>query len=120
MKLNKKDLISNQELDEILDYISYQGLTENKKIIAISIKNQQNIEKLLDLIYKSLPQIINFKIELPLNQETQSFVSWIYEKAHVLEISYDKYVIIHIESSIGLREKIISRCKDLKGRLLLD
>jgi len=117
--LNKKDLISNQEFDEILNYITNEGLTENKKIIAISAKNQQNIEKLLDLIYESLPQIVRFKIKLPLNQETQSFVSWIYEKAHVLEISYDKYIVIHIESSIGLKEKIISRCKNLQGRLLL-
>ena len=72
----------------------------------------------MELIYESLPQIVRFKIELPLNQEIQSFISWIYERAHVLEISYDKYVIIHIESSLGLKEKIISRCKGLKGRIL--
>lgn len=116
--LNKKDLISNQDLNERLNYIINLGLTENKKIITISAKNQNNIEKLLELIYESLPQIVRFKIELPLNQEIQSFISWIYERAHVLEISYDKYVIIHIESSLGLKEKIISRCKDLKGRIL--
>ena len=116
--LNKKDLISNQDLNERLNYIINLGLTENKKIITISAKNQNNIEKLLELIYESLPQIVRFKIELPLNQEIQSFISWIYERAHVLEISYDKYVIIHIESSLGLKEKIISRCKGLKGRIL--
>ncbi len=49
--LNKKDLISNNELNDRLKFINYHGLTENKKIIAISVKNQQNIEKLLDLIY---------------------------------------------------------------------
>ncbi len=116
--LNKKDLISNQDLNERLNYIINLGLTENKKIITISAKNQNNIEKLLELIYESLPQIVRFKIELPLNQEIQSFISWIYEKTHVLEISYDRYVIIHIESSLGLKEKILSRCKDLKGRIL--
>jgi len=116
--LNKKDLISNQDLNERLNYIINLGLTENKKIITISAKNQNNIEKLLDLIYESLPQIVRVKIELPLNQEIQSFISWIYEKAHVLEISYDRNVIIHIESSVGLKEKIISRCMDLKGRIL--
>ena len=116
--LNKKDLISNQDLNERLSYIINLGLTENKKIITISAKNQNNIEKLLDLIYESLPQIVRFKIELPLNKEIQSFISWIYEKAHVLEISYDRNVIIHIESSVGLKEKIISRCMDLKGRIL--
>jgi hypothetical protein len=72
------------------------------------------------LIYESFPQIVKFKIKLPLNEETQSFISWIYEKAHVLEISYDEYVIIHIESNIGLKEKIVSRCRNFKGSLLLD
>jgi len=118
--LNKTDLISNEELNERLDYINNQGLTENKKIIAVSAKNQNNIEKLLDFIYESLPQLVKFKIKLPLNEETQSFISWIYEKAHVLEISYDEYIIIHIESNMALKEKIISRCKELKGRLYLD
>lgn len=118
--LNKTDLISDDELNDRLKYIINIGVIENRKIITLSVKNQQNIEKLLDLIYESLPQLVKFKIILPLNQETQSFVSWIYEKAHVLDISYDDKIVIYIESNIGLKEKIISRCKELKGRLLID
>jgi len=118
--LNKTDLIPNEELNEKLSYVNNQGLTQNKKIIAVSAKNQYNIEKLLDLIYESLPQMVKFKIKLPLNEQTQSFISWIYEKAHVLEISYNENVIINIESNIGLKEKIISRCRDLNGQLILD
>jgi len=72
------------------------------------------------LIYESLPQLVKFKIKLPLNEETQSFISWIYEKAHVLGISYDENVIIHIESNMGLKEKIISKCRDYKGQLIQD
>jgi len=118
--LNKTDLISNEELDDRLKYLTSQGLTENKKIIAVSVKNQYNIEKLLDLIYESLPQLVKFKIKLPINKETQSFISWIYEKAHVLEISYDESVIIYIESNTKLKERIISRSMDLKGEYILD
>jgi len=118
--LNKTDLISDDDLNDKLKYIINQSLTENKKIIAVSVKNQQNIDKLLELIYESLPQLIKFKIKLPLNNETQSFVSWIYEKAHVLKISYNDYIEIHIESNIGLKEKIITKCKELKGSSFLD
>ena len=118
--LNKTDLISNDELNDRMDYITNSGLTEYKKIIAVSAKNQYNIEKLLDLIYESLPQLVKFKIKLPLNEETQSFISWIYEKAHVLGISYDENVIIHIESNMGLKEKILSKCRDYKGQLIQD
>ena len=118
--LNKTDLIPSDKLNYILNYINNQGLIENKKIIAISVKNKHNIQKLLDLIYESLPQLVKFKIILPLNEKTQSFVSWIYEKAHVLDISYDENIKICIESNIGLKEKIVSRCKNLKGQLILD
>jgi GTP-binding protein HflX len=118
--LNKTDLISDDELNDKLKYITEQGLTKNKKIICISIKNNYNIDKLLDLIYESLPQLIKYKIVLPINKETQSFISWIYKKAHVLEISYKENVTIHIESNIILKEKIISRCKELNGKVLLN
>lgn len=118
--LNKTDLISNDEINDKLNHINDQGLIENKKIIAISIKNQHNIQKLLDLIYESLPQIVKFKIILPLNEKTQSFVSWVYGKAHVLDISYDENIKMSIESNLGLKDKIVSRCKNLKGQLIFD
>jgi GTP-binding protein HflX len=118
--LNKMDLISKEDLDDKIKYINNSGLAENKKLIAISAKNQSNIDELLDLIYESLPQLVKFKIQLPLNKDTQSFISWIFEKAHVLDISYAENAKLYIESSIGLRDKILSRCKELNGTLLLD
>ncbi len=115
--LNKTDLISEQELKERIEYIQKQGLIENRKIIPISIKNKENIDTLLDLIYDSLPQLVRFKIKLPAGKDTQSFVSWIYEKAHVSEISYNSFVTISIECNTNLRDKIVSKCKDINGTL---
>ena len=113
--LNKTDLISEQELKDRIEYIQKQGLTKNRKISSISIKNQENIDVLLDLIYESLPQLVRFMIKLPVNEDTQSFISWIYEKARVFDISYDEYVMVSIESNTNLRNKIVSKCKDLNG-----
>ena len=113
--LNKADLISEQELKDKIEYIQKQGSFKNRKITSISVKNRENIDKLLDFIYESLPQLVKFKIKLPVNQETQSFISWIYEKAHVLDISYDENVTLFIECNINLRDKIVSKCQDFNG-----
>ena len=58
------------------------------------------------------------KIKLPLNDESQSIISWIYEKANILDISYEEYAVLSIECNIGVREKIISKCNDINGKLV--
>ena len=73
---------------------------------------------LLDCIYEVLPQIAKIKIRLPVNEKTQSFISWIYEKAHVSEISYDDYVTLCVECNEKIKGKIISKCREYNGLIL--
>jgi GTP-binding protein HflX len=113
--LNKIDLISEGELHVKIEDILKNFLMENRKIIPISVKKTENIDELLNLISDSLPQLVRFKIKLPVNKESQSFISWIYEKAHVLDISYDRYATLSIECNIRLRDKIILKCQDING-----
>jgi len=113
--LNKSDLISEKELNSRIESIKNQGFVENRKIVSISVKNKRNFEILLKLVYESLPQLVRFKIKLPINKESQSFISWIYEKAHVFDISYSDYVTLTIDSNIRLRDKILTKCQELNG-----
>jgi GTP-binding protein HflX len=115
---NKSDIISNNEIDKRIDFLKTSGLINNKKTITISIKNKNNIDDLLDIIYDSLPQLVKFKIKLPINKESQSFISWIYEKANISNISYSNYAHITIECNSSLQTKIIKKCKDLKGQII--
>jgi GTP-binding protein HflX len=116
--LNKIDLISDNELHEKIEEISDIFLIENRKIIPISVKKTEHIDKLLDLICDSLPQLVRVTIKIPINDESQSFISWIYEKTHVINISYDEYATLSIECNIGLRDKIILKCNDINGMIL--
>jgi len=115
---NKTDKISEKELRDRIEYIEKQGLIKNRKIVSISIKNQENIDTLLDLIYELLPQLVRFKIKLPTGTDTQSFISWIYEKARVSDISYNGFVTVSIECNTNLRDKIISRCQEINGTVV--
>ncbi len=112
---NKADIISKKEINSRIDYIKNRGFIKNKKIVIISVKNKKNIDALLKLIYESLPQLVRFKINLPINKETQSFISWIYEKANVLDISYGDYAALSIECNSILRSKIITKSQNLNG-----
>jgi len=116
--LNKTDLLSDEEINDRIGYLQKSGLIKNKKMIPISIKNRKNIDALLDTIHDSLPHMATVKIRLPANEKTQSFISWIYEKAHVSDISYGDYITICVECNAIMKDKIISRCMDLHGSVI--
>jgi len=70
---------------------------------------------LLKTIYESLPDLISFKIKLPLVEQTHPLVSWIYDKAHVQDISYNDNVILSVECNIEIYKKIVSKSNDVNG-----
>ncbi len=115
---NKCDLISQDVLDYRIKFFKDMNILNDKKMVFISVKNDFNINNLSDAIYSSLPSLVCCKIKIPLNDKSQSFVSWIYETAHVLDISYDDFVIVSFECTSSVCDKIVSRCKDLDGLVL--
>ena len=116
--LNKIDLLSEDELEIRINYLKKSGLTKNREVISVSAKNRKNMGMLLGIIHDLLPNLAKIKIRLPANEKTQSFVSWIYEKAHISDISYDDYITICVECNAMLKDKIISKCKDLQGSII--
>jgi GTP-binding protein HflX len=116
--LNKIDLLSEDELEIRINYLKKSGLTKNREVIYVSAKNRKNMGMLLGIIHDLLPNLAKIKIRLPANEKTQSFVSWIYEKAHISDISYDDYITICVECNAMLKDKIISKCKDLQGSII--
>ena len=116
--LNKIDLLSEDELEIRINYLKKSGLTKNREVISVSAKNRKNMGVLLGIIHDLLPHLAKIKIRLPANEKTQSFVSWIYEKAHVSDISYDDYITICVECNAMIKDKIISKCKDLQGSII--
>jgi GTP-binding protein HflX len=116
--LNKSDLISKKEIKEKTDFLQKNLLIKDKKMVSISVKNEENIDVLLDLIYNSLPGLIEFNIKLPVSNNNQSFISWIYDKAQVNNISYDDFVNISIKCNVEVYRKIISRCKEINNCII--
>ena len=116
--LNKSDLVSKENLSKITEYLQKQGLTNNREILSVSVENKENIDILMDVIYESLPHLAKITIELPANEKTQSFISWLYEKVHVCSVSYSETVKLDIECNPLIRDKIVSMCHTLDGEIV--
>jgi len=116
--LNKIDLLTEDEISKRIGFLQKDGKVKGKTIIPVSIKFKKNIPVLLDAIYDSLLHVKTITIRLPLSEETQAFISWLYEKTHVSSINYDDEVTITVECNVLLKDKIISTCNKLQGSIV--
>ncbi len=116
--LNKIDLINKIEIENLFHYLDKKGLINDKTFVPISVKNKSNIGQLIDTIYSSLPNKIQISLKLPINKETQAFVSDLYDKTGILNIYYTDCITITIECNEKIMDKIISKCELLHGTLI--
>lgn len=116
--LNKIDLIDTATLKTIQEYLEDTGIIEDHTIIALSVKEQKNIEELLRTIYDSLPHMLKITFQLPLEEHSQRFISQLYEKTKVLHITYGPVITIEVECNEKIKEKLIAACRAIKGEVL--
>ena len=116
--LNKTDLITNGEIEKRIEFIKKQDFSEDRAIVVISVKEQRNTEILIDTIIKSLPNFVKSTIKFPIDEKSQSLISWIYDKTHVLEVTYDDFVTISFECNNLVKNQVISKCKEFKGVII--
>ncbi len=117
--LNKTDLLSEDEISLKIQKIKESDLFRDYKICNISTMKNQNIQELLDLIYSSLPRIVKYKIRLPFCNESQTLLSWIYDKTNVKDVTYDNFINITGECNNQIKDKISSECKKIKGYFII-
>lgn len=113
--LNKTDLIGKNDIKNLIDFLNKRGLLNDKLCIPISVKHKINIEKLLEIIYNSLPNLVKMTLKFPIDEKSQSFISELYKKAGVFSIKYNHCITIDIECNSKIKEKILSKCKSLNG-----
>ena len=111
--LNKIDMLDDSQINERLEIINHLKLPHIKRIVPISLKTKQNMDKLICIIYESLPNIVKFKLKLPINESSQALVSWIYKKANVTNIYYNSHINLSIECNISIKNQILSKRKNL-------
>ena len=93
-------------------------MDKERPIVFVSAEQKRNLDLLLDAIYDALPRFNALTLNVPMVEQTQSFLSWLYSIAHVEEITYGKTVLVHLHCSQSMREKIIAKCRNLGGKII--
>ncbi len=116
--LNKIDLIDTPTLNTLRDYLKDMDIIETHIVVTISVKEQKNIEELLQTIYDSLPHMVKITFQLPLEEHSQRFISQLYEKTKVLHITYGSLITVEVECNEKIKEKLIASCRAVNGQVL--
>lgn len=116
--LNKCDLIDEKEMEHKTKAINKQDFAKNRKVMCISVSDGKNIDLLQNKIIDSLPDLVKCKIKLPLNENSQSLISFIHDKARVFDVVYDDSVNISFECNAHVYRQIISSCKKMDGSII--
>jgi 50S ribosomal subunit-associated GTPase HflX len=81
--LNKKDLISSNELKE--KTVDLQPVIQD--FVVISALREENLDSLESAVIKRLPHHLHLRLILPTNDEASHFLSWLYDRAKVSEVT---------------------------------
>ena len=116
--VNKIDLIDTTSLSILREYLDDIGITEEYSVVDISVKQQKNIDSLLQIVYDSLPHMVKITFQLPLEEKSQAFISQLYEKTKVINITYGQHITVKVECNENIKEKLIALCNSVKGKTL--
>jgi GTP-binding protein HflX len=115
LTLNKSDLLNPDEISSIKSILHKYFSNSNIQIIFISVKNYYGIQTLLDQIISSLPNMIDISLKIPQSKNILSFISWLYEKTYILNITYEESIRIKLKCNEQIKNKIESFCKTNNG-----
>jgi len=116
--LNKSDLIDATELEHKVDFVKKQEFAKDRKVVCISAEKNKNIGLLLDNVFVCLPSLVKCKIELRLNEESQSLISFIHDNARVFDLVYGDFITVSFECNNQICKQIVSSCKKLEGSVV--
>ncbi len=113
--VNKIDLIDDGTIDDLIQYLSQKDLLNNRLCVPISVTKEINIGMLLENIYMSLPNIVEMTLQLPMNEESQAFISQLYQKTRIINVTYGEVTRVDVACNVKIRDKIIAQCQKLDG-----
>ncbi|MFC7115020.1 GTPase HflX [Natronoarchaeum sp. GCM10025703] len=108
--LNKIDKVDDEELAEKRAALS--ALAPNP--VAVSGKEGENVERLIERIDQELPAWEHERLVMPMTDETMSIVSWIHDNAQVNDVNYgDDDVLVDFEARPTVVEQSRAKARDL-------
>lgn len=110
--LNKIDLLSEKKVQNKLDQIKGKVT----KPIPISALYKSNLDLLTFEVRQMLKKYVRASFKIPLQSETMSIISWLFQRADVKAISYrDGFAHVVFEARPWFAEKVKNRIEESNG-----
>lgn len=116
--INKIDVIDTNTLENLQKHLEETGIIKDYYVVTVSVKDKKNIEALLQRIYESLPHMVSVTFRLPLEEQSQAFISQLYRKTQVIDIAYTDVITVKVECNEKIKEKLIAACRAVNGDVL--
>lgn len=116
--INKIDVIDTNTLENLQKQLQETGIIKDYCVVTVSVKDKKNIEALLQRIYESLPHMVSVTFRLPLDEQSQAFISQLYRKTQVIDIAYTDVITVKVECNEKIKEKLIAACRAVNGDVL--
>jgi len=110
--LNKIDLLSKEELESKIRSLS----NYSSNLIPISALHKVNLSTLKMRIAEHLIRHVKSSVTIPINGDSLSFLSWIYDHANVVEVAYvNSHLQVSLLAKPTVAEKIRHSVENLGG-----
>jgi GTP-binding protein HflX len=102
--LNKTDLLEEDELARRVEAVEYLAPDP----VVVSAAEGENLDGLVARVKDELPDWDRETVELPMSDDGMSTVSWLYDRAEVLDVEYDDRIRVEFKA----RDEIIAKAHD--------
>jgi GTP-binding protein HflX len=110
--LNKIDLISAEDLDEKMKMLRKSALN----LVPVSALYGINIDVLKEKFVQYLERKVRLHFTVPMNDDSLSLLSWIFENSYVHNVDYGNDIInVYSSASTEIAEKIKERVDKVGG-----
>ena len=110
--LNKIDLLSESEIQSKTDVL--EGMEADS--VPISALYETDVDKLKQAIADHLKNYIEASFSVPITDESMSLLSWLFERAEVLHVTYkDESMNVVFEAIPWFADKVRGRVEKLEG-----
>lgn len=106
--LNKIDRVDEGRLERLLEFLR----EEVGEPVPISATQGEGLPRLREALVDVLPDLVSTTVELPLDDDGMSTLSWIYDRAPEADATYGEDVVtVTVNAKPDLLEEITAACK---------
>jgi GTP-binding protein HflX len=109
--LNKVDRLEPSDVDAKMRALEADGLLTPELTVAVSAQTGAGLQSLYERLYALIPDYDEYEVALPPSPEGEAFLSWLHERADILDLTRGNETHVHFEAKRSLRAELQERLR---------